>query len=179
MSPAAQFAAVAVEGSTSLDAAADTDGKVKTRRSVPAIFRSEAPVSTCFPPPPPIPPARTPGWRHARHPAIEVQHLTKRYATRHTAVSDLSLTIARGETVALLGPNGAGKSTTVEVLEGFRSRTSGDVRVLGSNSARATGATHAHKARPPACWCSTPPVSAACWNQVAVTVAAVNALTPT
>jgi len=34
-------------------------------------------------------------------PAIEVQHLTKRYATGHTAVSDLSLTIARGETVAL------------------------------------------------------------------------------
>ena len=94
-------------------------------------------------------------------------------------MSDLSLTIARGETVALLGPNGAGKSTTVEILEGFRSRTSGDVRVLGSNPARATGATHAHKAPPPACWCSAPPVSAACWNQVAVTVAAVNALTPT
>ncbi|MDN3480217.1 ABC transporter ATP-binding protein [Curtobacterium sp. APC 4022] len=77
-------------------------------------------------------------------PAIEVQHLTKRYATGHTAVSDLSLTIARGETVALLGPNGAGKSTTVEVLEGFRSRTSGDVRVLGTDPARAT---RAHKAR--------------------------------
>ena len=77
-------------------------------------------------------------------PAIEVQHLTKRYATGHTAVSDLSLTIARGETVALLGPNGAGKSTTVEVLEGFRSRTSGDVPVLGTDPARAT---RAHKAR--------------------------------
>jgi len=76
-------------------------------------------------------------------PAIEVQHLTKRYATGHTAVSDLSLTIARGETVALLGPNGAGKSTTVEVLEGFRSRTSGDVRVLGTDP---TLATRAHKA---------------------------------
>jgi ABC-2 type transport system ATP-binding protein len=77
-------------------------------------------------------------------PAIEVHDLTKRYATGHTAVSGLSLTIARGETVALLGPNGAGKSTTVEILEGFRSRTSGQVRVLGTDPARPT---REHKAR--------------------------------
>ncbi len=77
-------------------------------------------------------------------PAIEVRNLTKRYATGHTAVADLSLTIDRGETVALLGPNGAGKSTTVEILEGFRSRTSGEVNVLGTDPARPT---REHKAR--------------------------------
>jgi ABC-2 type transport system ATP-binding protein len=107
-----------------------------------AILRSEDPTSTRSPDPP-APPARQAGPMPDT-PAIEVQHLTKRYATGHTAVSDLSLTIARGETVALLGPNGAGKSTTVEVLGGFRSRTSGDVRVLGTDPARAT---RAHKAR--------------------------------
>ena len=41
------------------------------------------------------------------------------------------MSIATGEIFALLGPNGAGKTTTVEILEGFRSRDGGDVRVLG------------------------------------------------
>ncbi len=39
--------------------------------------------------------------------------------------------IRRGETFALLGPNGAGKSTTIEILEGYRDRTSGEASVLG------------------------------------------------
>ena len=39
--------------------------------------------------------------------------------------------MAHGEVVAILGPNGAGKTTTVEILEGYRSRDGGDVRVLG------------------------------------------------
>jgi ABC-2 type transport system ATP-binding protein len=46
------------------------------------------------------------------------------------------LTVARGEVFAILGPNGAGKTTTVEILEGFRRRTAGDVRVLGFDPAR-------------------------------------------
>jgi ABC-2 type transport system ATP-binding protein len=47
------------------------------------------------------------------------------------AVRGLSLRVRRGEIFAFLGPNGAGKTTTVEILEGFRRRDGGDVRVLG------------------------------------------------
>ena len=51
------------------------------------------------------------------------------------AVDGIDLDIARGETFALLGPNGAGKSTTVEILEGYRLRTAGEVSVLGIDPA--------------------------------------------
>ena len=61
---------------------------------------------------------------------IEVTNLTKRYAG-HTAVSDISFTVERGEIVGLLGPNGAGKSTTMRILSGFLPATSGTVRVGG------------------------------------------------
>ena len=47
------------------------------------------------------------------------------------AVAGIDLEIARGEVFALLGPNGAGKTTTVEILEGYRRRTAGEVTVLG------------------------------------------------
>ncbi|SDR08686.1 ABC-2 type transport system ATP-binding protein [Curtobacterium sp. UNCCL20] len=70
-------------------------------------------------------------------PAIEVRNLAKQYATGKRAVDDVSFDIHRGETFALLGPNGAGKTTTVEILEGYRSRTGGDVRVLGVDPAHA------------------------------------------
>ena len=50
----------------------------------------------------------------------------------------ISFDIHRGETFALLGPNGAGKSTTIEILEGYRERTSGEVRVLGTDPWRAS-----------------------------------------
>ncbi|WP_219418674.1 ABC transporter ATP-binding protein [Pseudonocardia nigra] len=43
----------------------------------------------------------------------------------------VDLEVHRGEVLALLGPNGAGKSTTIEILEGFRKRSAGQVRVLG------------------------------------------------
>src|SRR5580765_4215812 len=61
---------------------------------------------------------------------IEVENLTKRYSG-HTAVSDLSFTVARGEIVGLLGENGAGKSTTMRILSGFMPATSGTVRIGG------------------------------------------------
>jgi ABC-2 type transport system ATP-binding protein len=61
---------------------------------------------------------------------IEVENLTKRYAG-HTAVSDISFGVARGEIVGLLGPNGAGKSTTMRVLSSYLPATSGTVRVAG------------------------------------------------
>jgi ABC-2 type transport system ATP-binding protein len=67
--------------------------------------------------------------------AISVRSLVKRYGDR-TAVDGLDLDIRRGEIFALLGPNGAGKTTTVEVLEGYRTRDGGDVRVLGTDPAR-------------------------------------------
>ena len=64
--------------------------------------------------------------------AIEVLDLRKSYGGQE-AVAGISLSIERGEIYAILGPNGAGKTTTVEILEGFRSRDSGSVSVLGSD----------------------------------------------
>ena len=48
---------------------------------------------------------------------------------------DVSFNVRRGEVLALLGPNGAGKTTTIEILEGFRVRSGGEVRVLGVDPA--------------------------------------------
>jgi ABC-2 type transport system ATP-binding protein len=62
--------------------------------------------------------------------AIAVRGLRKSYG-RFEAVRGLDFEVARGEVFGLLGPNGAGKTTTVEILEGLRARTSGDVSVLG------------------------------------------------
>jgi ABC-2 type transport system ATP-binding protein len=61
---------------------------------------------------------------------IEVANLTKRYAG-HTAVSNISFSVGRGEIVGLLGPNGAGKSTTMRILSCYLPATSGTVRVAG------------------------------------------------
>lgn len=61
---------------------------------------------------------------------IEVKGLKKSYGDVH-AVRGVDLEIAQGEIFSLLGPNGAGKTTTVEILEGFRTRDSGSVSVLG------------------------------------------------
>jgi ABC-2 type transport system ATP-binding protein len=67
--------------------------------------------------------------------AIEVTGLRKQYGDK-AAVDGLDLSIGQGEVFALLGPNGAGKSTTVEILEGFRQRSGGDVAVLGHDPAK-------------------------------------------
>lgn len=66
---------------------------------------------------------------------ITVRDLRKHY-NGFTAVDGISFDIRRGETFALLGPNGAGKSTTIEILEGYRHRTSGEVQVLGVDPQR-------------------------------------------
>lgn len=63
---------------------------------------------------------------------VEVRGLRKRYKD-FEAVRGLDFDIRRGETFALLGPNGAGKSTTIEILEGYRDRSAGEVRVLGTD----------------------------------------------
>jgi ABC-2 type transport system ATP-binding protein len=62
--------------------------------------------------------------------AIQVTDLRKRYGEVE-AVKGISFELAEGECLAMVGPNGAGKTTTVEILEGFRPRSSGEVRVLG------------------------------------------------
>ena len=62
--------------------------------------------------------------------AIDTNQLTKKYGD-FQAVNNVSLRVRKGEIFALLGPNGAGKTTTVEILEGHRSKTSGQVKVLG------------------------------------------------
>jgi ABC-2 type transport system ATP-binding protein len=66
--------------------------------------------------------------------AIEVTDLHKAYGPVE-AVRGLSFEVERGEVFGLLGPNGAGKTTTVEILEGYRRRSAGDVRVLGHDPA--------------------------------------------
>jgi ABC-2 type transport system ATP-binding protein len=63
-------------------------------------------------------------------PAIEVKGLHKSYG-EFEAVRGVDLTVQAGEVFALLGPNGAGKTTTVEIMEGHRKRSSGEVRILG------------------------------------------------
>ncbi|MDA1360654.1 ABC transporter ATP-binding protein [Glycomyces luteolus] len=63
-------------------------------------------------------------------PAIAVSDLRMRYGDKDV-LTGLDLEIEPGGVTALLGPNGAGKTTTIEILEGFRARSGGDVRVLG------------------------------------------------
>jgi ABC-2 type transport system ATP-binding protein len=65
---------------------------------------------------------------------IEVRDLRMRYGTTDV-LTGVSFSAAPGEVVALLGPNGAGKTTTIEILEGFRMRSAGEVSVLGTDPA--------------------------------------------
>jgi ABC-2 type transport system ATP-binding protein len=68
-------------------------------------------------------------------PAIEVRDLHKRYG-EFEAVRGIDIEVRKGEVFGLLGPNGAGKTTTVEILEGYRERSAGDVSVLGHDPQR-------------------------------------------
>ena len=70
--------------------------------------------------------------------AIRVRGLRKQYGDGPVAVDGVDLDVYRGECFALLGPNGAGKTTAVEIMEGFRRRTAGEVTVLGLDPAHAT-----------------------------------------
>jgi ABC-2 type transport system ATP-binding protein len=67
--------------------------------------------------------------------AIEVSGLRKAYGNLE-AVREVDFAIEEGEVFGLLGPNGAGKTTTVEILEGYRKRDAGEVRVLGHDPAQ-------------------------------------------
>jgi ABC-2 type transport system ATP-binding protein len=69
--------------------------------------------------------------------AISVRGLKKSYGD-FAAVNGLDFDVAEGECFGILGPNGAGKTTTVEILEGYRRRTAGEVSVLGLDPADGT-----------------------------------------
>src|SRR3954467_10628901 len=63
-------------------------------------------------------------------PVIHVEQLQKSY-DKVEAVKGIDFQVAEGEVFGLLGPNGAGKTSTIEILEGLRPRTGGEVTVLG------------------------------------------------
>ena len=66
---------------------------------------------------------------------VDVRGLRMRYGSRDV-LTGVDFHVCLGEVITLLGPNGAGKSTTIEVLEGFRMRSAGEVSVLGVDPAR-------------------------------------------
>src|ERR1700716_2872569 len=65
---------------------------------------------------------------------LDVRDLRMRYGT-NDVLGGVTFQARRGEVVSLLGPNGAGKTTTIEILEGFRTRSAGEVSVLGIDPA--------------------------------------------
>ncbi len=71
--------------------------------------------------------------------AISVRALRKSYGS-HEAVRGIDFEVASGEVFGFLGPNGAGKTTTIEILEGYRSRSGGEVTVLGDDPEHASRA---------------------------------------
>jgi ABC-2 type transport system ATP-binding protein len=68
-------------------------------------------------------------------PVISIRDLRKSYG-EFEAVRGIDLEVQAGEIFAFLGPNGAGKTTTVEILEGYRKRSGGEVSVLGEDPQR-------------------------------------------
>jgi ABC-2 type transport system ATP-binding protein len=66
---------------------------------------------------------------------VDVRGLRMRYGSRDV-LTGVDFRVGRGEVITLLGPNGAGKTTTIEILEGFRMRSAGEVAVLGVDPAR-------------------------------------------
>jgi ABC-2 type transport system ATP-binding protein len=73
---------------------------------------------------------------------IDVRDLRMRYGDKDV-LTGVDFSVRRGEVITLLGPNGAGKTTTIEILEGFRPRSGGEVNVLGSDPGYASEAWRA------------------------------------
>ncbi|HEY9085548.1 MAG TPA: ABC transporter ATP-binding protein [Candidatus Tyrphobacter sp.] len=73
--------------------------------------------------------------RIAGAPAIQIEHLTKRYGD-FTAVDDISLRVESGEFFGFLGRNGAGKTTTINAIVGLARKTSGSIAVFGYDTER-------------------------------------------
>jgi ABC-2 type transport system ATP-binding protein len=74
--------------------------------------------------------------------ALDVRDLRMRYGAKDV-LTGVTFAAQRGEVLALLGPNGAGKTTPIEILEGFRGRSAGEVSVLGTDPARGNEAWRA------------------------------------
>ncbi|MGX7676529.1 ABC transporter ATP-binding protein [Plantactinospora sp. DSM 117369] len=81
-------------------------------------------------------PGRTsePAGSPVEQPVLDVRDLRMRYGSTDV-LTGVTFTARPGEVLALLGPNGAGKTTTIEILEGFRMRSAGEVAVLGVDPA--------------------------------------------
>lgn len=79
----------------------------------------------------------------AGQPVISVSDLQMRYGDKQV-LDRVSLTVHAEEVVAMLGPNGAGKSTTIEILEGFRTPSGGEVSVLGVDPAKGDESWRSH-----------------------------------
>ena len=69
-------------------------------------------------------------------PVVSVRDLRMRYGD-NDVLTGVDFDVAAGQVVCLLGPNGAGKTTTIEILEGFRIRSAGEVSVLGQDPGHA------------------------------------------
>src|SRR5215210_3172631 len=100
--------------------AEDAERRARSRSLSSRLTRPKCPVHPC---------------QTCRVPAIEVDDLRKSYGPVD-AVRGLSFAVEPGEVYGLLGPNGAGKTTTVEILEGYRKRSAGQVWVLGHDPER-------------------------------------------
>jgi simple sugar transport system ATP-binding protein len=90
-------------------------------------------------------PAPTPNAAPLAVPALEARHIGMKYGSV-TALSDINLTLGKGEVLGLIGDNGAGKSTLIKILTGYQKPTSGEillngepVRLTGIADARARG----------------------------------------
>lgn len=79
---------------------------------------------------------------HGGETVVEVSDLRMRYGNKDV-LEGVEFAVQRGEVIALLGPNGAGKTTTIEIMEGFRMPSSGEVSILGVNPATASEAWRA------------------------------------
>lgn len=74
---------------------------------------------------------------------VEIKGLSKSFG-QFQAVSDISLTVKKGEVLGFLGPNGAGKSTTMRMATGFLEPTAGQITICGKNIAEHPVATREH-----------------------------------
>lgn len=73
----------------------------------------------------------------ARVPAVQLQHVTKRYGAGSAILEDIAFTVMPGEFVSIIGPSGCGKSTLLKLVAGLTAITAGQLRVEGMTAANA------------------------------------------
>lgn len=67
--------------------------------------------------------------------AIQMNQLTKNYG-KSRGITNIDLSVEKGEFFGFIGPNGAGKSTTIRTLLGLIKATSGSAKIFGKNIAK-------------------------------------------